>query len=423
MARSSAQVPEAGAKDRRRCRIAATKFGQPWPVDILMLSDVYFPRVNGVSSSIRSFAHELVRRGHGVTLVAPAYGETAPAEPFELIRLPGRRVPFDPEDRLVGRAAVRTAAAALARRRWDVVHVHTPFRAHALGRRVARRTGRPLVASYHTWFEQYARHYLPWLPDRLLRAGARALSRRHCRALDHLVVPSREMAGVLAGYGIATPVTVLPTGLDLSEFSGGDGAAFRARHGIAADRPVLVTVSRLAAEKNIGFLLEVTRRLRDAHPDLLLLVAGEGPDARRLQQQAAQPGLAGHVRFFGNLDRRGELLDCYRAGDVFVFASPTETQGLVLIEASALGVPVVSTAVMGTATVLADARGAVVAPPDLDGFAAAVDGLLRDPSRRAALAAAGPQDAARWSAPALARRLEALYQDLADAVPAPRATA
>lgn len=386
---------------------------------ILMLSDVYFPRVNGVSTSIRTFALALARMGHEVTLVAPEYGDRGPAvdiddgAAFELIRLPARTIFFDPEDRLIRRDALRAALATLAARPWDVIHIHTPFRAHQLGVWLSQACGTPTVETYHTYFEEYVGHYLPWLPAGLTRMFARRLSRRLCHDVDHLIVPSLQMVEVIARYGVATPHTVLPTGIELDEFRGGDGARFRAKHGIDAARPVLVTVSRLAVEKNIAFLIDVARRLVHEFPDLLFVIAGEGPDAPRLRKLAADLVERDHVRFFGNLDRRSELLDAYRAGDAFVFASPTETQGLVLIEAMALGVPVVSTAVMGTAMVLEGARGAVVSEEDVGAFAAHTAALLRDPARRAALAAAGPRDARAWSNGTLMARAVALYERIA----------
>lgn len=381
---------------------------------ILMLSDVYFPRVNGVSSSIRTFARGLEQRGHEVTIVAPAYGDDDGHAEFEILRLPARRIFFDPEDRLVGAAALRRAEDALARRHFDVIHIHTPFRAHQLGVRLARRSGRPTVETYHTYFEEYAAHYLPWLHAGALRWFTRRFSRRLCAEVDHLFVPSSQMVEVLASYGVGTPSTILPTGIDLDEFSGGDGGAFRRAHAIEDDRPTLVTVSRLAQEKNIGFLLEVARELVREFPRLLFIVAGEGPDAARLQQRTRELGLQENVRFFGNLDRRTRLLDCYRAGDVFVFASPTETQGLVLIEAMALGVPIVSTAVMGTATVLAGAASARVSGADVAEFAGHAAALLRDREAQARLAAAGPRDALAWSAGALMQRAIEAYGQLAE---------
>lgn len=379
-----------------------------------MLSDVYFPRVNGVSSSIRTFARGLEQRGHQVTIVAPAYAPDDEQGEFEVLRLPSRRIFFDPEDRLIRAADLRRVEEVLAARTFDLIHIHTPFRAHQLGVRLARRTGAPTVETYHTYFEQYAAHYLPWFPAGALRWLARSFSRRLCGEVDHLIVPSSQMVEVLARYGIDTPSTVLPTGIDLGEFAGGDGAAFRHAHAISPQWPTLVTVSRLAQEKNIVFLLEVARLLVREFPTLLFIIAGEGPDAARLQSRSRELGLEGSVRFFGNLDRRTRLLDCYRAGDVFVFASPTETQGLVLIEAMALGVPIVSTAVMGTATVLEGAASARTSAQDVPAFANHVAALLRDPALRREMSAAGPRDAQAWSAPMLTQRAIELYERLVD---------
>ncbi len=381
-----------------------------------MLSDVYFPRINGVSTSIRTFARELVDRGHTVSLVAPAYADEHDrrhhGEGFEVLRVPSREIFFDPEDRLKKGSAIRALLPSLAAQSWDAIHIHTPFRAHGMGVRLARLTGVPTVETYHTFFEEYVAHYLPWFPRGATRLAARALSRRLCHEVDHLIVPSSQMVGVLDRYGIRTPSTVIPTGIHLDEFRGGDGVAFRARHDIRPDQPTIVTVSRLAQEKNIAFLLRVAQRLVGDFPDLCFVIAGEGPDAPRLKQLALELGIATNVRFFGNLDRRTILLDCYRAGDVFVFASPTETQGLVLAEAMALGVPIVSTAVMGTAMVLEGTRSARISREDEVHFAEQVAALLRDPTARAALSAAGPEDAQRWSAPVLMQQVESLYAGL-----------
>jgi len=381
-------------------------------MNVLMLSDVYFPRVNGVSTSMQTACRELVRMGHAVTVVAPDYGSADAAGDIEIMRLPSRKIFFDPEDRLIKRSALNAALQDLAQRRFDVIHIHTPFRAHELGVRLRRLSGCPAVESYHTYFEQYVAHYLPWMPQAATRLAVRAASRRLVRGIDHLIVPTEEMAAVLRGYGIATPASVIPTGILLDEFAGGDGALFRQRLGLGARQPTLVTVSRVAAEKNIDFLLEVVDKLRVEFANLVFVIAGEGPDEARLKQITSRLGLGAHVRFVGNLDRRTTLLDCYRAADVFVFASGTETQGLVLIEAMALGVPIVSTAQMGTATVLAGARSARVSAKDVGEFASHVAALLRSSSARAALAAEAPADAQRWSAPALMQRVADLYASL-----------
>jgi glycosyltransferase involved in cell wall biosynthesis len=149
-------------------------------------------------------------------------------------------------------------------------------------------------------------------------------------------------------------------------------------------------------------------------PETLLVVCGEGPAEARLARLARELGIAAAVRFVGYLDRATRLLDCYRAADAFVFASRTETQGLVLLEAMALGVPVVSTAVMGTRDIVEPGRGAMVAADDEADFAACVTRVLRDPLLRARLGAEGREHARGWSASALARRMEAFYRTVLD---------
>jgi 1,2-diacylglycerol 3-alpha-glucosyltransferase len=386
---------------------------------VLYLSDVYFPRVNGVSTSIQTFRRELAGLGHSTTLVAPAY-EAAHPEERDVVRIPSRRVPFDPEDRAMRWAALAQLDGALTGARFDLVHIQTPFFAHYAGVRLARRWRVPCITTYHTLFEEYLYHYVRFAPRRLMRAAARELSRRQCHDVDAVIVPSTAMHDTLEKYGVRTPLEIIPTGIPLGEIAGGDGARFRAAHGIAAARPVLAYVGRVAFEKNIDFLLRMLAHVRHDVPDVLLVVCGEGPALGALRSLARQIGLDDNVRFVGYLDRTTALLDCYKAADALVFASRTETQGLVLLEAMALGVPVVSTAVMGTRDIVGPARGALVAEEDEQVFATKVTSLLRDASLRERLSAEAWEYARSWSAPATAARLQDAYLRL---VSAPRSGA
>ena len=378
---------------------------------VLMISDVYFPRVNGVSTSIQTFRHDLAARGCETWLVAPEYPETW-QDDARVLRQPSRYLAFDPEDRMMKAGATLAACLKLAGK-VDVLHVQTPFVAHWIGIKAARELHVPVVETYHTFFEEYLHHYLPLLPASIARALARTFSRRQCNAVDAVVAPSRQLADVLEGYGVTRRIETIPTGLNLDEFTRGDGAAFRASHGIALDRPVMLLVGRVAHEKNIGFLLRVLGEVVRSVPTVLFVIAGEGPALPALRRAAADAGLESHVLFVGYLDRRGPLLDCYRAADVFVFASRTETQGLVLLESLALSVPVVSTAVLGTKEVLANAAGALVVQEDVAEFAAAVTRVLTEPGLRARLKSAGREFVERqWSSREMARRLLALYEEL-----------
>ena len=378
---------------------------------ILMLSDVSFPRVNGVSTSIETFRQSLSELGHESVLVTPDY-PTGVVEAPDVIRIPSRRIPYDPEDRLMSPAMLRALTPRLAAGRFDVLHIHTPFVAHYAGVRLARQLHLPVVETYHTFFEEYLHHYVPLVPRRITRPFARRLSLSQCRAVDALVVPSVQMLNTLRAYGVKTRAEVLPTGIEPARFVGGNGKRFRDEHGISPTRPLLVHISRVAHEKNIDFIVEALVHIRRSVPDVLLAIAGEGPAVSHIKRLVVARCLTEHVLFVGYLARDSTLLDCYRAGDAFVFASRTETQGLVLLEALALGVPVVSTAVMGTRDVLANAKGALIAPDDVCGFASVVTRVLADPALRATLAAAAPSDIATWTARAMAQRLLALYDSL-----------
>lgn len=378
-------------------------------MNILFLSDVYFPRINGVSTSIHTLRAQLAAMGHRVHLMAPDYFSPSEDESW-ITRVPSHYLMFDPEDRLMRYGRALAMSAECRQGDYDIVHVHTPFAAHYLGLRLSRRLGVPCVETYHTFFEDYMHHYLPLLPKPVLRSVARGLSRSQCNAMKAVIAPSQPMLDALRGYGVKAPAEVIPTGLEEHSFVPGDGAGFRSRYGIAADRPVLLFVGRVAHEKNIGFLLRMAAEVRRERPDVLLVIAGEGPALDRLRSEAQALGLQDNTLFIGYLDRKTELNDCYRAADIFVFSSLTETQGLVLLEAMAQGVPVVAIAEMGTKSILREGEGALIAPQDEEVFAGRVLSLLLNPEYRRALGKKARGYALHWSARNMAERMLNFYR-------------
>jgi 1,2-diacylglycerol 3-alpha-glucosyltransferase len=385
------------------------------PLRILMISDVYFPRVNGVSTSIRTFRRELQAMGHHISLIAPGYPGHSAVEP-DIIRIPSRGVPMDPEDRMMRRRDIEQLLPQLKQQRFDVLHIHTPFIAHYAGLYLAAALQIPVVESYHTFFEEYLYHYVPLLPRSLLRWLARRVTVSQCNAVQQVIAPSLAMQDALQDYGVRTAITILPTGLEASQFRLGDGARFRTKHGIAATRPTLLYVGRVAFEKNIDFLVHSFQRVHAAMPDALLMIVGEGPATAHLQALVAKLGLNSAVKFIGYLDRDSELLDCYRSGDLFVFASRTETQGLVLLEALAQGTPVISTMHMGTRDVLANTQGTRIVNEDLTEFSAACIELLQNTTARQSMAVVAPQDAQRWASSEMAGRVVRVYEELRGSV-------
>ena len=378
---------------------------------ILFITDVYFPRVNGVSTSISTFRRELRSRGHTVHLIAPDY--YAPSEDeSDILRVPARSLPLDPEDRLMKFGWALKHLDRLRNESYDLIHVQTPFVAHYLGLRIAREFGIPCVETYHTFFEEYFHHYIPFLPRAFMKSVARRFSRHQGNSLDGMVLPSSPMLEVLRTYGVQVPAEVIPTGLQPESFATGDRFSFRLRYGIPQNRPVLLFVGRVAHEKNIGFLLKVLAQVRESVPEVLLVITGEGPARDSLEHEAIQSGLTENVMFIGYLDRHTELNDCYRAADIFVFSSRTETQGLVLLEAMAQGIPVVSIAEMGTREVLREGLGVRIAQENVNDFTSKVVGLLADEDARHRLGEAGRRYAQQWSAGSKAEHMLRFYESI-----------
>jgi glycosyltransferase involved in cell wall biosynthesis len=381
-------------------------------VKALYVSDVYFPRVNGVSTSIRTFRADLANLGVDTLLVAPDYPRRLERPDEEgVLRVKSGGVPGDPEDRRMHWRALRQALDALPRDAFDIVHAQTPFIAHYAATRFARERGLPCFATYHTFFEEYLHHYVPALPRAVGRSIARAFTRSQCRDVDELIAPSEPMRALLAAYDVDTPIRVLPTGLPADRFARGNRERFRAACNIESDTPLLTYVGRVAHEKNIAFLLHAFAAVRRRVPDALLMIAGEGPARPALEALAEELAIVSHVRFVGYLERDSTLLDCYAAADGFVFASRTETQGLVLLEAMAQGTPVVSTAVLGTRSILHGECGALIVEENVEAFAAAAIQLLSQPGLRQQLSRAAREHASRWTSLSMAARLVDLYRE------------
>lgn len=379
---------------------------------VLYISDVYFPRVNGVSTSIRTFREDLTRCGIETLLLAPEYPGQPQPEEHGVVRVPAGRVPRDPEDRRLRWRALLRALAALRPQDIDLVHIQTPFLAHYAGMRFARRARLPCIETYHTFFEEYVHHYVPALPRTAGRALARALTRSQCRDLHALIAPSEPLRRWLLEYGIRTPIHVVPTGLPADRFTPGVGQRFRDHAGLPAGRPLVTYIGRVAHEKNVEFLLRMFVRVRTAVPRAMLVIAGEGPARESLRRLAAALDLEQDVHFAGYLDRDTLLLDCYAAAAVFVFASRTETQGLVLLEAMAQGAPIVSTAELGTRSILLPGCGALVVEERVAAFSSAVIRVLSEEGLASALSQRGRSYARAWSSAAMARRLADLYRSV-----------
>jgi glycosyltransferase involved in cell wall biosynthesis len=383
---------------------------------IAIFTESYLPYLSGVTVATEALARGLGAAGHHVLLVAPrpADGQPpgtagAPGPEPEYAWLPSYQAPSPVPPGY--RMPVPFAGSAPRRAREfapDVVHAQSPFVTGLMARRVSQRRGVPLVFTHHTRFGDYG-HYL----GPLARPGS-ALAGAYLRdfwgGCAAIVAPGSELAEEIRarlGPERESRVQVIPTGIDVAAIRGIAAVDPRPRFEWPADSVVAVSVGRLAAEKSVALLVESFALAAADHPRLRLLLVGGGPAEEALRQRAAAPDLAGGVGLSGRLPRL-EALALARGADLFAFASRTETQGLVLAEALAAGLPVVAVDGPGVADSVRDGVDGVVVAGGPDGevaerLARAMAELASDAPRRAELARAAAAGADRFD---LSRRIE-----------------
>ncbi|MFO7171402.1 MAG: glycosyltransferase family 4 protein [Bacillota bacterium] len=380
---------------------------------VAVFTDSYEPYVSGVVRSIQTFARELAALGCETFIFAPAYPGHRQGGPT-LFRFASLPAPTHPQFRLAIPLSWRLGRT-LRELRCDLVHVHSPFLMGMLGAHYARRLGLPLVFTFHTFYHQYV-HYAPlprWLTEPLTTRWVRDFAAR----CDLVVAPSTAVASYLRGLGVEVPVEVIPTGVDVQKFSSGRRGWLRKRLGLGPEVPVALYAGRLGREKNLDLLLDAFRLVEERCPDCRLALAGDGPLRPHLEARVADLGLGGRVHFLGAVPPEA-MADCYAGADLFVFASTTETQGLVILEAMAAGLPVVAVAGPGVEDVVTSGSDGLLVPPAAPVMAEAMVRLLTDPARRQGMAAAARAKAAAYSAGAMAGRLAAAYRRLLPAEPA-----
>jgi len=344
-----------------------------------MFTNTYLPHVGGVAKSVDAFAREYRKRGHECLVIAPEF-EGAEESTEDVVRVPAIRN-FHGSGFSVRLPDPIRIDGALHRMRPDIVHSHHPFLLGDTALRVAKGRDLPMVFTHHTLYERYT-HYVPF-DSELTENLAIRLATEYANMTDQVVAPSASVADLLRRRGVERPIAEIPTGIDLAFQQSGDAAAARRRWNLPENALVAGHVGRLAAEKNLHYLAEAVIRYLRARENARFLLVGDGPARKNLGLRFAEAELDDRVVFTGALRGR-DLADAYAAMDCFVFASTSETQGMVLAEAMGSGAPVVALDASGAREVVASGENGVLLPRNAppEDFAAAVARLHDDPDER-----------------------------------------
>lgn len=371
-------------------------------------TDSFRPYTSGVVRSIELFAREFTTRGHEVYVFGPDYPLLHCPREEKVFRFASIPAPTFPDFALPIPISVQLGPT-IRRIGLDIIHVHSPFLLGRLGARAARRYNLPLVFTFHTLYDQYV-HYLPLAQDTSRRL-VEVIGRDFCNRCDLVVTPSQLVANYLLRIGVHSPLRTVPTGVDLNEFRDADPRWLHEIYGIGKDQKILLFVGRLAKEKNVIFLLRAFRVVLDSFPEAHLVMVGKGPLQEYLARLVGELGIKGSVTFTGVLPRH-KIVHCYAGADLFVFPSVTETQGLVIGEAKACGVPVVAIRAYGPAEMVIHREDGILTDLSLSAFVDAILEILQDEALHSAMSAKALQSASLLSSGYCAEQMLAAYREL-----------
>jgi 1,2-diacylglycerol 3-alpha-glucosyltransferase len=380
-------------------------------MNIAFFTECWEPQINGVITSMKNLEYELENRGNTIHIFAPSrnnYIDTNPA----LFRQRAVIYPFQPEFNF---ASVFIRRAMKKAREWkiELIHSHTEFSMGVVAARIAKNLRIPLIFTFHTLWECYS-HYFFW--DMFPRSTIRFLLSMLYKIPHYFIVPSMKIKTYLEQtMNIRGRVEIIPTGLHLEHFydykvTGENRRGFRRKWGIGQNDPVMIFVGRMGREKSIDVLIEGIPALRKKYPDIKLLLIGGGPAIDELKKLARGLGIEKHVIFCGYMSWQTIPL-AYKASDVFVNASTTETQGLVSVEAMASGLPVIARNDPTNLEIINNGKDGLVFNHPSD-FPARVDELLADDGLKDALRKKSLHASRKYTVQEFGKRTEEFYRQV-----------
>ena len=395
-------------------------------MNIVMFTDAYWPRVNGVTVSVDSFSRALIKAGHKVLIICSFYPEGL-YNPIPILDDPeteGRakivRVPSVPlfiskEDRIAKFNKWYWVFKQVEQFHPDIIHINSEFMIAEFGFFYALTHNLPAIYTFHTMWEDYGPNYFPLFPSLLVKFVIRGVHKIILKRSYRVIVPTQQINEIVHKYSPKTQTFLLPTGIEpeLFEHDEAESVVFRekleALYPRLTGKRILLFAGRVAKEKNVGFLLKILPEITARHPDVILLVVGNGPDLEFFQDEARKAGIDEDCVFTGYLDRR-DLALIYTISEIFVFPSLTDTQGLVTLEAMLSGTPVVAIGALGTLMVMGGDNGGFMVKNNKAEFSARVLELLDNQELRKRKSVEAKIHARSWSIDELTKKLLVIYE-------------
>lgn len=370
-----------------------------------IFSESYKPYISGVTISIETLVNELRTLGHEVFIFAPHHPEARETDP-NIYRFPSIRTHY-PGFRL-SLPFSREILRKIPELGIDLIHTHSPYQTGLLSLFFARRLKLPIIYTFHTLFTQYL-HYVPLLPKPALQHILSTYLRGFCNRCDAIIVPTEKVKDILLRDRVKRRIEVLPTGVDMSLVDNFSGEGVREKFKIPKEANLLLYVGRLSKEKNLHFLLDAFSMILKEFSETYLMLVAKGPLEKNLKNYAKSLGLSRNVVFTGEI-KFPDVFDYYKASDIFVFSSLTETQGLVLAEAKVAGLPIVAIDAEGAGEMVSHGVDGFLTKPSVEEFSfSVIELLINQPLRVSMSKRAREISWEKLSSKAMAAKAEKLY--------------
>ena len=392
---------------------------------IVMFSDAYWPRVNGVTVSVESFSKALIKEGHEVLVICSSYPEglnipssflNAPVteDGPTIVLVPSMPAFVTKEDRIAKFHKWFWVFRQVELFDPDIIHINTEFVIAEFGFLYAMAHNLPAIYTFHTMWEDYGPNYFPLFPPFLVKFVVRGVLKNILFRSYRVIVPTPQIDEVVHKYKPRTITFLLPTGIEgeLFEHEKEECVVFREKLELTfpslKGKRILLFAGRIAKEKNLSFLLKILPDIIEKHPNVILLFAGDGPDLEYFKDESKKAALEDYCLFTGYLERK-DLAIIYSISEIFLFPSMTDTQGLVTLEAMFSGTPVVAIGALGTLMVMGGDNGGFMVKNDEKEFTLRVLDLLSDPELRSRKSLEAKIHARSWSIQELTKKLVCIY--------------
>ncbi len=376
-----------------------------------MFINYYTPSKGGMETSVINLCKGLEKAGHETFVFAPEYPNWKDKKK-NIFRYKSICFNYAGYFYVIPVPFLSNMELTVKRLSLDIIHSHQPYSLGDEALKFSKKFNLPLVFTYHIRYEDYC-HYIPFVPRSISKKYIRKITREYSNKCDAVIAPSSAIKKLLLDRGITTPISVIPSGINVEKFGRNTGKReeIRTKYKIKPGDIALITASRIAKEKNVKFLIESFFAVKKKCENVKFFIVGDGAVRKELEKMAKSLGMGQDVIFTGLVSRE-EIINLYQASDIFVFASLTETQGLVAVEAMAAGLPVVAIRASGIEDMVESGKNGILTKNSTDEFSESVLRLVQNGELRKKMSERAKISSKKFSIEIWTKRMVELYSSL-----------